>query len=393
MPAIPVQNIDDFLESVMHKYYDRVNYKDLSTSLRASVFAKFIIDRAGRGSDDEMEGDLVHWKLMYSFADTFRLIAPYSELETKRVDTITHGQMFWSMNETNYNFCVTEDQFRTNKVKLIDAVDEREHGMYNSYVLGMEKLLLGTGPTSIPTAGEPTAPASLLWWLQPYNGNAAYPAYNANGSSAPTTLSVGPGAKSSGFVGMDPPGFSTIGTGGVFRSTVPGWRNRAGIYTAVTPDDFVDTMIECTEKCQFTPLRTYAELAPGQDPDWMYLTTYSRIKEVRRILQSGNDNIAQDLGSFKGRVVLHGVPFQEVPIWSNSELGLAQTSGPVLGINWKTWKYFYKSGMRMQKMPLIIHPTMPDVRVRRMLDSGQIVCLDCRSNFRMDSTVTVTEFD
>ena len=28
MPAIPVQNIDDFLESVMHKYYDRTNYKE-----------------------------------------------------------------------------------------------------------------------------------------------------------------------------------------------------------------------------------------------------------------------------------------------------------------------------------------------------------------------------
>jgi hypothetical protein len=394
LPAIPLQNIDDYLERVTHKYFDRVNYNDLSVSLRESVFAKCILGRAAHPGDNEMEGDLVHWKLMFAQPQNFKLTAPYAELETKRVDMMTHGQMFWSMNETNYNFCVLEDDFSTTKVRLYDAIEQREHAMYDDYIEGMEKLMFGPGPTSVPVANQPTPPASLLWWLQPYNGNASYPAYNASGSTAPETLSIGPDAKSSGFVGMDPPGFSSVGTGGVFRSTLPSWRNRAGIYTNVTPTDFVDTLIECTEKCRFRPLKSYAQLTPDEDPDFAYLTTYSRIKAVRRnILQPGNDNIAQDIGEYKGQVILRGIPFQEVPAWSDQTLGIALTTGTVLGVNWKTWKYFYKSGLRMQKMPLIVHPTMPDVRVRRMVDSGQIVCLDCRSNFRLDCTAAVTEFN
>jgi hypothetical protein len=378
MPAIPLQNIDDFVESVLHKYV-KTDWKDISIPLRKCVFADRIFNRV---KADEMEGDEVHWKLQFANPGNFRLIAPYSELETKRVDMLTHGQMFWSMNETNYNYCILEPEFRTTKVRIIDALDVAEHGMWNDYFLGVEKLMMGPGPTTIATAGQPTPPASLLWWLQPYNS-----------ALSPITLSVGTDAVSSGFVGMDPPGFSSVGTGGVFSSIVPGWRNRAGIYTSVTPTDMVDTMIECIDKCAFTPVKNYPELAPGEKPDWEILTTYSRIKATRRILQSGNDNINGDLSTHKGTVMVNGVTMREVPIWSNQELGLALTTGTILGVNWSTWKYYFKSGFRQQKMPPIIHPTMPDVRIRRMLDSGQIVCFDRRANWRLDCTVPVVEFD
>jgi hypothetical protein len=388
--------LNDFLESVTHKYLgDKEQWNDISTSLRESVFASRVINRAG---PEEMEGDLCEWKLQYAYADNFRVISPYSELESKRVDTITHGRAPWSCFDCNYNFSILEDKFRTTKVRLIDGLLELEHGLANSYVTGMEKQMLGNGPTTLPSAAAPIQPFSLLWWIQPYNGVTTYPAFNdplgtGAAQTGGITLSVGPNSQSNGFLGMDPPGYSSVGTGGVFSSTVPGWRNRCGIYTSISPSDAIDTMLECIRKTQFKPLKAYPELTPGDRPDWEILTTYSVEKELQRLLQSGNDRLQQDVAQYKGRVVINGVPIQEVPAWSNQELGIAQTSGPIVGVNWKTWKYFFRSGLRMQRMPLIVHPTMPYVRVRLMVDSGQVVCLNRRSNWRIDSTIARIEYD
>jgi hypothetical protein len=145
------------------------------------------------------------------------------------------------------------------------------------------------------------------------------------------------------------------------------------------------------DKCQFTPAHNYSELAPASKSNWELLTTYSRVKTARRILQAGNDNIGTELDRYKGAVMLRGVPMVWVPAWSNQDLGLARTDGLVLGVNWSTFHYYFASGLRMVKRAPYQDKDKHNVRWRVMDDSGQIVCFDRRANFAVNSSATVTE--
>jgi len=377
MPYLAIDQVDDFVEAVLHKYV-KPDWKDISMPLQKYWFAERLFSKA---KADEMEGDLLTWKLQIANPGNFKVTGLYADDTTSRVNLLTHGSMNWSVNTTNYTYDITEAIFRTSKVQILNYLDVQEHAMYNDYFKGMELLMMGTGPTSPTQAPRP--PASLLWWIQPYNGNAS------SLSTVFGTLTVG--GTSSGFLGMDPTGFEAVGTGGILSATYSGWRNRCGVYTAFSELDAIDTIVECMDKCGFTPAHSYSELAPGSKPQWELLTTYSRLKEARKLAQSSNDNMGSELAKYKGAVLLRGVPMVWIPAWSNQDFGLAQTNGPVVGVNWATFKYYFASGLRQAKRAPYQDKDKHNVRWRVMDDSGQIVCFDRRQNFIVTSTATITE--
>lgn len=377
MPYLAIDQVDDFVEAVLSKYV-KDDWKDISMNLQRYWFAERLFNKA---SADSMEGDLITWKLQIANPNNFKLTGLYADDTTSRVNMLTHGEMKWSDNTTNYTYDIKEPIFRSSKVQILNYLDVQEHAMYNDYFAGMEKLMMSDGPTSPTQAPRP--PSSLTWWIQPYNENTGY----GNESS---TYQLPAGATSA-FLGMDPYGFSATGTGGILSTSYSGWRNRVGTYTVFSEDDAIDTIIECMDKCAFTPAQSYAELAPGSKPSWELLTTYSRLKAARRILQSGNDNLKQNLDMYKGAALIRGTPLVWVPAWSNQEFGTARTDGIVLGINWATFKYYFAAGLRQVKRAPYQDKDKHNVRWRVMDDSGQIVCFDRRQNFAVTSSVAITE--
>lgn len=378
MPALGLNQIDDFLESVTHKY-ERMAWKDISMNLQEYYFASRLFDKAGPA---EEEGDLLEWKLQVDNNDNFHFTGLYADAVTSRKNLITHGQIGWSINTTNYTYDILEKVFRTNAVKIIEYIDTLEHSMNNDYFKGMELAMMGAGPTS-PTQKEPP-PCSLLWWIQPYNTASGKP-NNAAEYQLPT-------GTTNGFYGMNPVGFDSVGTGKIDRKLYSMWRNRIGVYTEPTEDDLIDTLIECLDKCNFKPADQYAELSPGSRPRYEMLSTYSRVKALRRLLAAGNDSIKGDLAMWKANVpMVRGVPVHWVPAWSNSDFGLQRTDGLFLGVDWSSFKYAHASGLRMVKRPPRPDAIKPNVRWREQDDSGQLYCLDCRRNFAVTCTETVTE--
>lgn len=379
MAYLMVDQVDDFLEAVLHKYV-KPAWKDISMPLQKYWFAERLFNRA---EADSMDGDLVNWKLQVANPDNFKLTGLYADDATNRVNLLEHGEMAWSMNTTNYTYDILERVFRSSKTEIINYMNVQEHAMYNDYFKGMEALMFGPGPTSPTQAPRPPSP--LLWWIQPYNTASGY----GNNDSA---YQLAAGA-TSGFLGMDPYGFSSVGTGGVKSTDYSGWRNRVGVYAAFEEDDAIDTIVECMDKCFFTPAQSYAELAPASKPQWELLTTYSRLKAARGIAQNNNDNLQSDVAKYKGAVMIRGVPLLWVPAWSNQEFGTARTDGLVLGINWETFHYYFAAGLQMVKRPPYQDKDKHNVRWRVMDDSGQIVCYDRRANFAVTSSETITEQD
>jgi len=380
MPYLGLNQIDDFVESVLHKY-EKTRWQDISMNLQEYYFASRLFDKAGPADE---EGDQLEWKLQIANNKNFKFTGLYADAMTSRQSLITHGRIGWSLNTTNYTYDILEKVFRTAPVKIIEYLDMLEHSLHNDYFGGMELAMMGDGPTS-PTQTEPP-PCSLTWWIQPYNTASGKP-----NNSASYQLAAG---QTNDFLGMNPVGFDSVGTGLIDRKTYKMWRNRVGTYTVPSEDDLVDTLIECLDKCHFKPAHQYAELSPGQRPRWEILTTYSRVKAVRSILQSGNDNIKGDVAMWKVDVpMVRGVPMHWVPAWSNQEFGLARTDGLFLGVDWSSFKYAHAAGLRMEKRPPRADAVKPNVRWREMDDSGQLYCLDCRRNFAVNCTSTVTEQD
>jgi len=381
MAYLGLNNIDDFLETVKPKYV-LMSWKDISMSLQEYYFASRLFSKA---APDSQESDHVEWRVQIANNQTFKFTGLFADDQTVRQDLLTHAKMGWSMSTANYIYDINEDIFRTSAVKIIEYMRTLEHSMYNSYFEGMERAMFSGGPSS-STQTEPP-PASLLWWLQAYNGNTS--SYSSDYGTALVA-----GAGSSNFLGMDPPGFQAVGTATLSRITNRGWRNRVGVYAAVTQDDLIDTTLECLRKCQFKPAHQYAELAPSGRPKWELLTTYSRIKELDRILANSNDNVKGDVATYKAGVpMISGVPVVWVPAWSDQEFGTARTDGVMLGVNWSTFKWYSAAGRRMVRRPPWQDPHKSDVRWVKISDSGQLVCFDCRQNFNITCTSTVTESD
>jgi hypothetical protein len=378
MPSLMPDQVDDFVNSVIHKY-ERMRWEDISLPLQEYYFASRIFDRA---KAEEMSGDLLEFKLQYQNPGNAMVIGLYQVDSSNRVDLLTKAQVFWSITSVNYNYDVLEAIFRKGPEEIIDYLMTQEHAMYNDYFVMMESLMFGAGPSGPNVTPRP--PASILWWIQAYNTAA-----NQNNSSTAYQLSSG---QTSGFWGMNPPNMGGQ-AGWPDAQVYPGWRNRIGQYTVFTQNDAVNTIVECLDRCKFTPAHSYAELSSSEKPNWELLTTYSRVKAARDLAQAGNDNIGSELAKWKDKVMIRGVPLTTIWAWTSPESPAAQTNGPIVGVNWKTFHYMFASGLRQVKRKPFQHPTMSNVRIRKMDDSGQLYCNNRRANFNVTCTATVTEQD
>ena len=369
-----IEQVPGFVATVLKKY-TKVSWKDISLPLQNYYFAGRLFDKA---SNDTMGGPFCEWKLQISNPGNFALSGPYAVDVTNRVEMMTHGNMGWSQNTTNYTYDITEPVFKRSAQEIIDHMKVMEHAMLNDYWAGMEDLMFGTGPTSSTTV--PRAPSGPLWWIQTMPMSVA------------TTESVAgtPTYTTPGFYGGNPTGFSDCG--GVSATTYENWRNRCFNYSVFNRDDAIDKTMESMDKCVFTPPAPYAELAGGK-PKWELLTTYSRIQLARRLLQAGNDNIGNDLAAHGGVVYIRNVPMNWVPAWTNSNSTNKRTDGIILGINWSKFKAYYAPGLRMVKRAPYQDSERHNVRWRVMDDSNQIVCLDRRACFAGTSLSWVTEND
>jgi hypothetical protein len=377
MASINLQAMDDFM-AVNTARYERVDWQDISMQLQEYFYAEKLF---GKAKPDEQNSSQVVWDVQYDYDDNFAVTAPYDPDVSSRKDTMTQGRMFWSFMKTNYQYDYREDIFNQKPEAIVRWIDVKEHGLDNSFFAGMEKLMFGAGPTS-PTQAKPP-PCSLQWWLPAYSATAV--------STAGVTDTIAAGTSTSDFLGMDPSGFSTVGTGGIPSASYPGWRHRVGQYAVFNEDDAVDTILECMDKCSFTPAKAYPQLTNEVNPRWDLLTTYSRLKLARKIAQTQNDNLRGELARWKDSVVIRGVPLRWVPAWTNQTFGTARTDGPVMGVDWKAVKVWTKSSLNMVKSPPEKDKDNHLGRWRFLDHSTQITFSTRRTSFVVTSSATITE--
>jgi hypothetical protein len=364
---IPLQQMDDFHLTNLPSW-DYMKWEDISVKLQ-KLLARHIF---GLMEPDKETGDHAKWEVQYDYDDNFAVTGPHDTDDSSTKSVMTTAEVFWSYFKTNYIYDLRQVYFNGDEVAILKWLDRKEHELMTSFWIGMEKQLAGPGPSAPSPPVERPPLCSLLWYLPPYN------VAGGNQSSIGTLAS----GVTSDFLGCDPPGFASVGTAGISRVLQPGWRHRVGTYNVFNEDDALDTILDCMDLCQFTPVASYSELAPTEDPDWMLITTRSRLKLARRISASQNDNMKGNVTKWKDTVFIRGVPLEWWAAWTSNSIGCQQTNGPVMGINKKTWSYCTNAAVNLYKSPPIADPNNKVFGRWRCLDhSCQLKLRNPRGNF------------
>ena len=241
--------------------------------------------------------------------------------------------------------------FRADRETIIRILKVREHDALNSMAELNEENL----------------------WSAPYGPTGSR--QTANGYSFLVAERCLHTAVNGGFEGGNPAGFAG-GAGGINSDDYARWRNYTFGYTNVTIDDLVKKVKKAITFCHFTPAVQYSSLQSGHEPDYEILTTYRVQEPLERLAETRNDRLGSDVARFMNQVTIGGVPLSWVPYLENND-----TSDPLYGINWKTFRPFAKRGCQMRRSKPKTSPSQHNVRTVHVDNWMNYMCIDRRGNW------------
>lgn len=342
MPALYPDQLDDFVNLTLKKF-ERNKWVDLSLDLQEFICASRLFRK---GKVRSMGGSKFNWKLQVRNTGTARHTEMFDEDVTNIVNLSTQAEVDYTKQTVNFSYDRDEEVFQTTPEEIVNVINMRRHAAYNDYFVLMEEALWSAPASS---SLSPRQPYGIPFWIQK----------NAT----------------AGFTGGDPSGFSS-GAAGVSTTTYPNWKNYSFPYTAVTRDDFVKKLKKAHTFCMFKAPHSFNELAGGQD--YEFFTTYAVLEGLELIVESRNDNLGTDLGTYNGGEIM----YRRTPIIWAPYLTANDTSNPFYGVNWKTMFLATKKGKQgIQWDPAEKAPNQHSVKIVHGDGWSQIACENRRGNF------------
>lgn len=354
MASLRHDQIADFVQATQ-RVFKSPEWADISLSLQKYYFARLL---KGQGTKKmrkrpERGGPYLDWKLRVRNQGSFRTTGLYNVDTLNRVNVLDNGEITWSYQDANYIIDTREPKWQSGPEKIIDIVQLDEQGLYNDFFDGIEPQLW-SAPSS--STLDPMPIAGIPFWIQK-SSTAAF-----------------------GFNGGNPTGW-TSGAGGISTSTYANWKNATFTWAVVSPEDMVEKTIEAMDKCYFEAPQPFPNLVKER-PDWgLYSGSYETLKQLRRLAQSQNENLGDDVAKYMNTVTIRGNPVEWVPAMDNSSSDAYDSSRPLYGVNWATLEYFFKEGEAMVRQPMKQSAHSHRVLERFLDNSGNTVCYDRRRNF------------
>jgi hypothetical protein len=341
--ALYHHQIDDFVELTLNRF-KKNEWVDISLPLQEYKFAGRVFEAKKKA---ERGGARLEWKLRTKNQGTAKHSGLFSVDDTNRRNVMTNAKQEWSKQTVNYIYDIDEESFQSAPETIIREMQLLEQGLYNDFFELMETAMW-TAPSS--SSLDPMPPAGIPFWLQK----------NA-------TL---------GFSGGNPTGWSN-GAGSVDSTAFDRWKNYSGTYKQVSRDDLIEKVVNACDFTYFKAPKSYAEIGGGK-PDYEFVTVHSVLATMRRLLQSGNDNLGADVAKWAGNVLIKGNPVDWCPALTDTSSEAYDSQAPFYGINWKKFDYYFKTGRNMIKHPPKPAANQHTVRERHMDNWGNFVCYDRR---------------
>jgi hypothetical protein len=175
-----------------------------------------------------------------------------------------------------------------------------------------------------------------------------------------------------GFNGTVPSGYSVVAN--INPTTYPRFANMALPYTNVSKDDLIDQLWYAMTWTNFKPLTPgIPQYDTGMDR--ALYTVYDVIAQLKRILESSNDDLGPDIDSMDGELVFRRVPFQ----WARELEG--DTSAPIYGVDWGVFHAMGLSDEWLHETAIPVHSNQPTVSATHTDSSLNTYCTDRRKLF------------
>lgn len=341
MVTLLPDQLDDLVNLTLKKY-ERGRWVDLSLDLQFYFCTKLF----KKGRIRSMSGPKYNWKLQTTNTGTARHTELFDIDQTAVKDLTTEAEIPYTKQTVNFSYDVDEEVFNTSPEEIVDVIAVRRHSAYNDYFELMEEAIW-SAPSS--STESPRTPFGIPFWIQKNS--------------------------TEGFNGGNPSGFSS-GAAGVDSTTYTNWKNYTAPYTNVTRDDFIKKLKKAAEYCRFKAPHDFKELGSGVN--FEFVTTYSVREELEILVESRNDNLGTDLGTYNGgQIMFRSSPVQWVPYLTEND-----SSNPFYGINWNTFFLATKKGKQgLQWSKPMIAPNQHTVKTVHGDGWTQIGCNNRRGNF------------
>lgn len=342
MAYLTPDGIDDLVTNTTERFH-RGKWTDISLDYQRYVSGDLITEKRLV----EQGGTEIQWQLQVSNTGTAINSGLYGE-DVKAVDDTTiSASVPWTKQTASWSYDVDEPLFQSDKETIVEMLMVREHSCMNKlHELNEQNLW------SSPSSTTDKRPMGIPFWMQ---------------KDATTT----PGGA---FNGGNPSTHAS-GCAGVSSVTYPNWRNWTFGYAAVTTNDLVQKLKYSLYSTEFIPPDPHPTLGFGQATYTIY-TVWSVTDELERVAESRNDNLGSDVARYLNRVTVGGVPFKAVPYLTQND-----STNPLYGINWDSWRPFLKRGCDRRRTGPLKTPGQHTVRDVFIDTWMNYMCIDRRRNF------------
>ena len=295
----------------------------------------------------KITGKGVEWRVMVNHAQSASNVGLGAPDNLANLDTMVTASADWRNCVASYQFIHQEMDMNMGEEEIVDLMQERRMAAMLALVELMENNFWG-----VPvTADDTVTPWGFNTW---FTKNAT-----------------------EGFNGGAPSGYTTIGLN---PSTYTRWKHWTAQYTSVSEDDLFAKWNSAADHANFIPPVKNPNFNAGDR--WAFYTNYSVKTALDRQLRQQNDNLGRDIARFEGDGVFRGIPYEWVPRLD------ADTTNPVIGINWGLFKTFVLNRWWLKETNVPIYPGYHTTSAHFLDCTYQHVVMDRRQGGSVIATGT-----
>ena len=306
MPTLTTEDLLDLTKATLPEL-GKGKWTDIVTDLQEYIALPNILrkDRVVFKTGDEIK-----FNVLVARAANARNVGLYEEDNTNVSDGLEQATLPWRHSVNSWAYDRREVTMNDSiDQQIVDILRERKTMMMLDLAELMENNWFGKPATS----ADKDTPHGLYYWVVKAN----------------TTVG---GA----FQGGRPSGFTDVAGLDPNVAKYTRWKNWGFSYTNISKEDFFRKLRKARTYCKFkspTPQPNYSQGDKRQ-----YLTNYAVIGLAEEYLEDRNDNLGNDLAAKDGQVTLGRRPLTWAPKLD------ADTTNPIYGINWGTWRITFLRG-------------------------------------------------
>lgn len=307
----------------------------------------FMNDMMGSDREKENSGRGLKWNIQLAEDNGASWRDQYGLDTLDLVNTLTEGDIRWARVNNRWIFDVDDvNMNRESPQRIVDLLNARRLASMKGRCDLMEEAFW----SGLPDPDDTTQMFGITYWI-------------VKGVTA-----------SSGWLGMNPTGYSDVGGIDASVTAGTGWRNysaRGAGYFSDYNEELVDTMIEMWDEIAFEGPQVVTDLAKNPSLNKFSIVMNRQTRAgLTKLQRQQNDAIGQEINKFNGSISFNNVPLRRASVLD------ADTTDPIYFLNRNKFKVHTLKGSDNREDDPRVVGDRHTVRVIHQDTTCQTVCVN-----------------